>query len=202
MTAVLHLTGEGRAPVILTAIGARRLTDEIRHHLGSALVKLADARNGHAHLALGYPSWWQYVESEFGAIRELRLPVPERQALVASMTDDDLTVDQIQAKIGFSRGTIHADRVATGRSVKLHAVPAPEPEPIGHLPKRDQVVILIGRQGDRGMTCLEIELETGWRHGVASSPVSACARQGRIRATGRFRAGYGVYVVVEDDDRD
>jgi hypothetical protein len=184
-------------PVHLSAAGARRLTDEIRHHLGSAIVKLQQAREGGADIALGYESWWAYVEGEFGDLRELRLPVDERRALVASMTDDGHSVRQIHARLGYSLGTIHADQVATGRAANVLELRPAEPDPIGHLPKTDQVVILIGRQGSRGMTCREIELETGWHHGIASGPLSRCKRQRRVRPTGRLRAGYEVYVVDE-----
>jgi hypothetical protein len=185
-------------PVHLSAAGARRLTDEIRHHLGSAIVKLQQAREGGADTALGYPTWHAYVEAEFGDLRELRLPVAERRALVASMRADDYSVRQIAGRLGVSVGTVHADLPET-RDRLANVIPLrPEPEPIGHLPKTDQVVILIGRQGDRGMTCREIELETGWHHGIASGPLSRCKRQRRVRPTGRLRAGYEVYVLGDD----
>lgn len=181
----------------LTANHARRLTDEIRHHLGSAITKLQEARAGHAHEALGYDTWHAYVEAEFGDLRELRLPVTERRALVASMRSDDLSVRQIAARLGVSVGTVHADLPSTQeRDATVVELRPHTPEPIGHLPKTDQVVIHVGAQGERGLTCRELELETGWNHGMASGPLSRCRRQRRVVGTGRFRAGYEVYVTV------
>lgn len=189
---------DARVAVMLSATGARRLTEEIRGHLGSAIVKLQQAREGGADTVLGYGSWYAYVEAEFGDLRELRLPVVERRALVASMREDDLTVRQIAGKLGVSVGTVHADLPQTQeRAATVHQLhPDPAPSPIADLPKTDQVVILVGMQGDRGMTCRELELETGWHHGVASGPLSRCRRQGRVAGTGRFRQGYEVYVVA------
>ncbi|TFV91393.1 hypothetical protein [Blastococcus sp. CT_GayMR16] len=199
-TGAMTVTGEGRGPVHLTAAGARKLTEEIRHHLGTAIVKLTQAREGGADEVLGYPSWHAYVEAEFGDLRELRLPVVERRALVSSMRGDDLSVRQIAGKLGVSVGTVHADlpetRERTADVVQLR--PDPAPSPIADLPKTDQVVILVGMQGDRGLTCRELELETGWGHGTASGALSRVARQQRVRHDGRFRREYGVYVIGPD----
>lgn len=190
---------DGQAPVLLSPVGALRLTEEIRHHLGTAIVKLTQAREGGADTVLGYPTWHAYVEAEFGDLRELRLPVVERRALVESMRADDLTVRQIAGKLGVSVGTVHNDLPETReRDAVVVQLRDPEPSVTVDLPKTDQVVILVGMQGDRGLTCRELELETGWHHGQASGPLSRVARQGRVRATGQFRAGYSVYVVAVD----
>lgn len=195
-TGAVVMTGEGRAPVLLSPVGARRLTDEIRGHLTGAIVKLGLAREGGADEVLGYETWHAYVEAEFGDLRELRLPVVERRALVASMRADDLSVRQIAGKLGVSVGTVHADLPETQEKATVHQLhPEPAPAPWQDLPKTDQVVILIGMQGDRGLTCRELELETGWHHGVASGPLSRCRRQHRVRGTGLIRASYEVYVV-------
>ena len=182
---------DGQAPVTLTAVGARRLTDQIRRHLGAAITGFAAARDGQAHLALGYPTWHDYAEAEFGDLRELRLPAVERRALVQSMREADLSVRAIAGRLGVGVGTVHADLPST--RTQLRAVPD-EPPVVDHLPKVEQVRLLVARQGGRGLTCLELEHETGWRHGVASGPYSRAARRGLIVPTGTYRAGYAVHI--------
>lgn len=181
---------------LLSRYGAEKLTREIRGHLTLGAVKLAIAREGEAHLALGYATWHEYCEAEFGDLRELRLPVPERRALVESMRTAKLPIRAIAGKLGVSLDTVHRDLPSTReRTADVVPIrPVVEPDPIGHLPRTDQVVILIGRQGDRGMTCRELELETGWHHGICSATLSAVARQGRVLKTDRKRLRYGVYV--------
>lgn len=199
MTAVLDcaavVTSGADRPLHLTAAGARRLTDEIRHHLGTAIVKLQAAREGGAHEVLGYPSWHAYVEAEFGDLRELRLPVVERRALAQSMHDGGMSYRQIRDKLDVSLGTIRNDigsPVIEGEVVQLHS--DPDPDPFEGMSRADEVVARVRAQGDRGLTCRELVLESGLHHGQASGALSRVARQGRVLADGRFRAGYGVYV--------
>lgn len=187
-------------PVYLTAVGARRLTDEIRGHLGSAIVKLQQAREGGADEALGYPTWHAYVEAEFGDLRELRLPVVERRALVESMRGDDMSVRAIAGKLGVSVGTVHADLPATRERATVIPLRDPEPDPYAGMTRTDEVVARVRAQGDRGMTCRELELDTGWGHGTASGALSRVARQRRVRHDGRTRMDYGVYIVNEEEN--
>lgn len=203
---------DGQAPVMLSATGARRLTEEIRTHLTSAIAKLAQAREGGADSALGYDTWHEYVEAEFGDLRELRLPAVERKHLAISMAGSGMSTREIGARMGVGKSTVDRDiadvdrpaevigldgRRRAARADRADSDPAPAAGSWTELPKTDQVVILVGRQGDRGLTCQELELETGWNHGMASGPLSRCKRQGRVRRTGRFRQGYEVYVVDE-----
>lgn len=200
----------------LTRRKAQQLTDQIRQDLTGAVIGLQLAREGHAHLALGYEHWHDYCISEFGDIKELRLPVAERRALVASMCDAGLSVRDIRNRIGFSVGTIQGDRQALGYAQQpVEIAPEPEPEPIGHLPKTEQIVVLIAREDSKGLTCREIELITGWHHGVSSGPLSRSARPGRVHRiplvfdgapcrvvhTGQIRNGYGAYRVERIDPK-
>lgn len=53
---------------------------------------------------------------------------------------------------------------------------------------------LVRRQADRGLTCLELELETGWGHGAASAALHAAESKGAVRRVAVFRQGYAAYV--------
>ncbi len=185
----------------LTAATARTLTDEIRHHLGSAIARLAEARAGHAHLALGYASWWQYCEAEFGDLREMRLPKAERQALHASMHDDGLSVSECQAKTGFSRGTVHGDWRDTGRAPAKSAdvIPLHEPEanPYAGMSRMRETLARVAAQQDRGLTSIELDAETGWPLGTATANLSKLHRRGLVAMSEHRRLNRGGYVVTD-----
>lgn len=185
--------GDASSSYWMTTATARRLTDEIRRHLGSAIVKLAEARAGHADLALGYSAWFEYVEAEFGDLREMRLPVAERQALVGSMTGAGLSVRAIKSKTDFSLATIHADRQALGLA-PVRPLPEPAPDPYEGMSCPQQALARIRAQGDRGLTCRELELETGWLHQTASPTLRRLEKRGLASRDGRRRRGFGVYV--------
>jgi hypothetical protein len=181
---------------------ARELTDSIRADLAGAVIGMQLAREGHAHLALGYPTWHQYVIEEFGDIRELRLPVAERRALVASMCEAGASVTDIVKAIGFSRGTVQGDRVALGLSDAKPAgqvVPLHEPEanPYEGLSQPREALARVAAQDDRGLTCRELEQETGWLHQSASPALRKIEKRGWVERDGRTRGGFGTYVVTE-----
>jgi hypothetical protein len=185
----------------LTRRKAQELTDSIRRDLTGAVIGMQLAREGHAHLALGYSDWHTYVIEEFGDIRELRLPVAERRALVASMCETGASVTDIVKTIGFSRGTVQADRVAlglsagqaTGRVIDLHE---PEPNPYAGLSQPREALARVAAQADRGLTCRELEQETGWLHQSASPALRKVERRGWVARDGRIRLGFGVYVLT------
>lgn len=197
-------TTRQKAPCILTEIGARRLTARIRDALAVADDLLAQAYQGRAWEALGYDSWPAYCAGELPELRFLKLRAEARRERVRALRHEGATIPDVVAATGSSLGTIHRDLVSLEGghtrepSFQMETAEAPqEPEAAPPVPmaKTDQIVALVAAQGDRGLTCLEVEHETGWRHGVASGPMSTVARQKRIKATGRFRQGYGVYVV-------
>jgi hypothetical protein len=211
--AVEAVTGElvTASPNVVAGLdeaAARRLTDEIREHLTLGFAKLAIARERRADVALGYTTWWEYVDTEFGDLRYLGLPPEERRHVVASMrADSKMSQRAIADRLDVAVGTINNDLRVTGVVVdavqgedgKTYATPKRErqPEWVPHegMSKRDEVVERIRRRGELGLTCRELEIATGWHHGMASSPLSAVARQGRVQATGERRLGYAVYVV-------
>jgi transposase len=196
---------------ISTREEARARADEIREHLLLGFGKLALAREKRDDVALGYPSWWLYVETEFGALRELGLPASEREHVVESMSRDGLSQHVIAERLSVSPGTVNSDLkrrgvqtdVVRGKDGKLYPsrkAPKETPTAFARLPgmsKRAEVVARVRAAGEAGMTCHEIEKATGWHHGVASSPFSAVAGQHKILPTGEKREGYRVYVVPE-----
>jgi hypothetical protein len=53
-------------PALLTEAQARSLTDEVKRDAEQLWAKLVQLYEGQAHIALGYPSWAEYFEAEFG----------------------------------------------------------------------------------------------------------------------------------------
>jgi hypothetical protein len=199
-------------PVSTMEEAAQRAT-EIRQHLSLGFGKLALARERRDDAALGYPSWWQYVEGEFGDLANLGLPAGEREYVVESMRVDALMSQrEIADRLATSAATVNGDLkrrgvvtdTVKGKDGKTYTKPqrtAPEKAPeFARLPgmsKRTEVVERIRHAGRKGMTCRELELATGWHHGKCSSPLSAVATQHRVEPTGERRLGYGVYVAPE-----
>jgi hypothetical protein len=187
----------GESAYYMTRREAERRTAEVKGHLSDAVIGLQVLRAGHAHLALGYEFWHEYVEHEFGDVRELRLPADERRALVHSMCEAGYSVRKIREAIGFSVGTIQADRVALGYGkapdVLEHAEPLPAPT--GTL--YDQAAEHLARQGDRGLTIRELMHEAGWEWQRASGVLSRLHhKKRRCAPTGGFRLGLSVYVAT------
>ena len=54
-------------------------------------------------------------------------------------------------------------------------------------------------QQDHGLTCAELELETGWGHGRASSLLYRLERMGLVGRPGIFRGPHSAYVVTFTD---
>lgn len=202
------------AAALLTARGARALTDRIRRSLERAAADLVAAFHGRAHEALGYgegaQGWQGYVDAEFGDLRLLRLPIDDRRALAAAMADDGFSVREQARGTGVSVGQAHNDRRPL-RAVPDPAAaddvvvpPAVEPiddravrvEPVAVLSKRDRAVVLVAEQGGRGLTALELCEVTGWTGGSATGTMTDVARQGRVIRTGVFRRGYAAYIAV------
>jgi hypothetical protein len=213
LAGVVHgVVGEPVEGVLLsTREEAEQRADEIREHLSLGFGKLVTARAMRDDLALGYPSWWEYVEGEFGDLQSLGLPATERQIVAASMhLDGRMNQREIADRLAVSPGTINADlkkldvrpETTVGKDGKEYPAKREVARPAAFrraegTTKRDEVVARAAHERERGITCLEIELATGWRHGIASSPFSWVAQQKRIVPTGERRLGYGVYCLPE-----
>jgi hypothetical protein len=185
--------------------------EEIRGHLALGFGKLTVAREKRDDLALGYHSWHDYVSGEYGALDTLGLPAEERRYVVTSMRADGMSQRTIAAQLDTSVGTVNADLRKAGTQVteirgadgKVYTKPQrPTARPAAFTPepgmsKRAEVVARIRHAGTAGLTCLDLEKATGWRHGAASSAVSATARQRKIIHAGTFRDDYSVWVTPE-----
>ncbi|GAA4849436.1 hypothetical protein GCM10023403_10180 [Pseudonocardia benzenivorans] len=142
-------------PATTTLDQARARADRIRASAVAVADWLADIRGAYAARdweALGYPTWQEYLDGEFGEHR-ISLPVEERREVVGVMARAGMSVRAIAPALGVSVGTVQADRASTvqnrtvaepeaprrvqsldGRSrpayQPLRVVPAPPPEPV------------------------------------------------------------------------
>jgi hypothetical protein len=186
----------------LTQRKARELTDSIRGSLAEAAALLELAREGHAHLALGYTHFHLYCQAEFGSLTEMRLPVATRRALVASMCDAGASVSDIVKALGFSRGCIQADRVAlkiSDAQPRGQVVPIREeqPNPYAGMGRKAEALARVAAQGARGLTSTELDLETSWPMGSATGALSKLDRRGLVARTEQRRGNRAAYVVTD-----
>ena len=178
-----------KAPTILTAEGARRLTARIRDALSLADDLLAQAFAGEAWAALGYQDWAAYCEAELPELRHIKLRKPERQARVRLLHEQGASRREIAAATGADVATIQRDVVTLeGRGAVANATPLRES-------RADQIVRLVAAQGDRGLTVQELCARGKLHHGQASGGLSRVHRQGRVVRTLTYRNGCAVYVV-------
>lgn len=203
MTAV----ADGRAPTILTEVGARRLTQRIRAKVADALDLIVEAWEGRAWEALDYDSWDAYLATELPEVNAFRLPIDTRRDAVAAWAARGMSQRAMAAGLNVSPGTIAADvavvvpidEQATVTSLDGRRRPArvrrerPAPEPPLAMTKRDRAVQLVAEQGDRGLTALELAEVTGWTGGSATGTMTDLRKQGRVRGTTTFRRGYAAY---------
>lgn len=89
----------------LTAEQARELTDRMKSGLTQIWEIIVVAHRGRAWLALGYASWDQYVQREFGHLN-LQPPREEREATVLSLRQAGLGERATAAVTGLSKGTV------------------------------------------------------------------------------------------------
>jgi hypothetical protein len=187
----------------MTRERARALTDVTRTLLREAGANLVELRAGSAHLALDYPDWHTFVEAEFGDLTVYRLVkdraarVAERQALVASMTLAGYTVAEQREALGSSNGTVHGDQRRLGlvpdKPPVIDVDPEPEPaDPFRGLDRTRESLARVAAQGERGMTSLELDHETGWPLGTATGLLSRLERGRNGQGGGLLAFGEGL----------
>lgn len=95
---------------------ARRLTERIRltaHSARESIEKLHvlvdQAKDGNAHLALGFQSWTAYLSEVLGE-EPLRLARDQRQELVGYLAGEGMSTRAIAPIVGASIGQVHADK--------------------------------------------------------------------------------------------
>src|SRR5690625_1200770 len=118
---------------------ARRLTERIRitaHTYAEARDKLIgyveEAREGSAHLALGYTSWTAYLAEVLGE-EPMRLARDERREVVKLLSDEGMSTRAIAPIVGVTR-----QRVSQLRNEVANHLP---PESGSTLATRDGVII-------------------------------------------------------------
>jgi hypothetical protein len=201
-----------KAPTILTAEGARRLTARIRDALALADDLLAQAYQGRAWEALGYVDWSAYCEGELPELRHIKLRAAARQARTKALHDEGATEREIAAATGASPATAHRDvLVVTGRSASNEAADeAPlvlTADVIEEATNWQAVLRQVRRAGDAGLTSAEFlevvpprpagDDRTPWHHGSATAAFHSAERKGFVtRLNGVFRKGHAVYVTT------
>jgi hypothetical protein len=196
----------------LTKAGAEQLTAEIRRDLGNGIRKLVQAREGRAWEVLGYPTWHDYCVDRFGDLRDLALPSVERAHLVASMKASRMPNRPIAAALGVSAGTVAGD-VARLRAAGWQGEPDTVDASDGSSrPSRSRVMTLppdytglsrmtetaarVAAQGDRGLTSVELDHETGWAMGTATGNLSKLERRGWVVRSETFRRNRAAYTIT------
>ena len=177
---------------------------------------IREAREGNVHVTLGFAYFHEYLADVFEDFRNLRLngspeAITERRALHASLADENLavrgkaSVRSIRELTGYSLGTVQADLVETGRAQPSKVVDLepeePATDPYAGLSQPREALARVAAQADRGLTCRELEHETGWLHQSASPALRKIERRGWVRRDGRMRGPerhqFGVYVVTD-----
>jgi len=185
----LDLAGDNPAEVqaaleAVTVDRARARASRIRESLTAAWGDLTAAWEAGDHVTLGYGSWADYLEAEFGDLRRLKLDPATRRERALDATARGMSRREAAAALGVSVGSVQAALTAPEPAP---ADPADDPAPVS---VADQAVALVEAKGRRGMTCRELERATRWSHGKSSGVLSRVARQGRIvRVPGEYREG-------------
>ncbi|MGQ7788351.1 DNA-binding response regulator [Nesterenkonia sp. K-15-9-6] len=86
---------------------ARNLTDRLRMGLEQAWQLIAYAYRGRAYTALGYRTWDEYVQREFGHLN-LQPPREERDNVILSLRAAGLSERATAVATGLSKGTVGA----------------------------------------------------------------------------------------------
>jgi hypothetical protein len=107
---------DSATPVPLDEEHARKITLRISLLLGTFLdqrdklvVLINEARDGDAHLALGYRSWTEYMSTEFSGLLP-RLSIEDRTTLVADLTAAGMSTRAIAPIVGVTRQQVSNDR--------------------------------------------------------------------------------------------
>lgn len=145
------------APKPMDEDGARRITEEIRSlvvQTRGAIEQvqrlLTEAREGQAHVALGYAEneWTRYMKDLF-ANEPLRLPRDQRQELVGLLTGEGMSTRAIAGVTGTSHETARKDQVAGVKEL------TPEPSTLTDEPGR-----VMKLTGEGSATDYRVDLET------------------------------------------
>jgi hypothetical protein len=217
-----------KAPLILTKIGAQKLTDRIRQKLASADRDLAQAWQTRAWELLGFESWAAYCADLDRDLELVKLRPEARQEFARGLRLVGASERDIAAATGVSRGQTHADLQALRERGELAGEPTttrgrdgrdrPARQPATGAEsravaqtERHGLTILMheawqhverGYKGQTGMTCWELEKTARWRHGRASSLLHRLENWpagALVQRTEERRDGYRVYLALPLD---
>ena len=216
---------DGRAHTQLTKAGAQRTVDRIRRQLRTLDEDVARLYHGGAAELLGYGTgaagWDALTVDLFADVTMLRPTPAARLERVLAMRQQEMPTRAIGAALGVSAGTVVSDLrqlEERGENLPDNVVSLdgarrsargdrkdPEPEVIQPPPLPADLELTelmlaaltrVRAQSDRGMTCEELEQETGWGHGRASSLLYRLERAGLVIRRGLFRGPHGAYLAT------
>lgn len=104
----MNIVVPDEAVVPLTPVEAKQLTESIRICVIDLEEKVVVAYFGRVWIAMGYPSWDDYIHGEFKSA-PLALPREDRRVQVASLRQQGLSMPAIASVTGTSVGTVHSD---------------------------------------------------------------------------------------------
>ena len=135
---------------------ARKVTEQIRisaHNYSEARTKLMErvqeAKDGNAHMVLGYQSWQAYLAEVLGE-EPMRLARDERQDMVKMLANEGMSTRAIAPIVGANHNTVARDlatvsnetvaepRVSHGLDGKTRTH-QPRPEPLEHKPRPEAI---------------------------------------------------------------
>jgi len=207
-----------KAPLMLTEVGARRLTDRIRQQLATVDEDLARAWECGAWQLLGHDSWAAYCAAEFRDLTHVKLAVSARQERVKALRLVGASERAIASATGVSPAAVHADLVelrrrgelddteatVTGLDGKRRDATQPATGMVARVQaqtERHGLTLLLfeawqrlDAAGEVGLTALEMERKTRWRHGRVSSLLHRLEKCGAaVRDREQVRDGYTAY---------
>lgn len=199
------MTTREKAPTILTAAGARKLTARIRDALALADDLLVRAYEGRAWEALGHASWPAYCAQELPQLRMLRLSKVAQTEHFTELAKQGLSTHATAAAYGVSQGTVRnrlkgvdlPDTVMSrdGRRRPSRAPERPTPPVAARVSNVDRAVAEVARSGAAGLTYIELCARLKWRGGQATGALSEAYRRGLVVSSGTFRDGCNAFTI-------
>lgn len=194
------MTTREKAPTILTAAGARKLTARIRDALALADDLLVRAYEGKAWEALGHASWPAFIAAELPELRMVKLRTEVRREWVRKLLEAGASVREAAVAAGTSVGSAHNDARVLGfveERSELNtprAAEQPVSPPLPQVSNVDRAVALVAAQGARGLTVRELCHEADWHHGQASGALTKAHQRGLIARSDVYRDRCAAYL--------
>jgi hypothetical protein len=216
---------DGRAHTQLTRRGAEITLERVRKGLRTLDADVARLYHGGAAELLGYgtgAAGWKALCADLFADLEMLRPTPAaRLERVAELRRQEMSQRAIADTLGVSPAQINADvrkleergeelpdNVVSLDNARRSARGQRKQEPatalsadLEHLELTELMRTAlehVAGQLDAGLSCAELELETGWGHGRASSLLYRLERLGLVVRPGIFRGPHGAYVARGD----